>query len=173
MKTGPRYKTAKRLGASVFEKAQTQKFAISAERSAKNKRGGRGRQSEYGKQMLEKQKVRITYGLPERQFRSYVRKALSAHSAQPSERLHELLELRLDNIIWRLGLAMTRRAARQMVAHGHVCVNGVKTRIPSYLLSVGDQISIRDGSKGHGVLVGFSDRFADRTLPSRHPARRR
>lgn len=166
MKTGPRYKTAKRLGASVFEKAQTQKFAISAERSAKNKRGGRGRQSEYGKQMLEKQKVRITYGLPERQFRSYVRKALSAHSAQPSERLHELLELRLDNIIWRLGLAMTRRAARQMVAHGHVCVNGVKTRIPSYLLSVGDQISIRDGSKGHGMLVGFSDRFADRTLPS-------
>lgn len=166
MKTGPRYKTAKRLGASVFEKAQTQKFAISAERSAKNKRGGRGRQSEYGKQMLEKQKVRITYGLPERQFRSYVRKALSAHSARPSERLHELLELRLDNIIWRLGLAMTRRSARQMVAHGHVCVNGVKTRIPSYLLSVGDQISIRDGSKGHGVLVGFSDRFADRTLPS-------
>jgi small subunit ribosomal protein S4 len=116
--------------------------------------------------MLEKQKVRITYGLPERQFRSYVRKALSAHSARPSERLHELLELRLDNIIWRLGLAMTRRSARQMVAHGHVCVNGVKTRIPSYLLSVGDQISIRDGSKGHGVLVGFSDRFADRTLPS-------
>lgn len=166
MKTGPRYKIAKRLGATVFEKAQTQKFALSAERSAKNKRRGRGRQSEYGKQMLEKQKVRMTYGLPERQFHNYVRKALAAHSAQPSDRLHELLELRLDNVVWRLGLASTRRGARQMVAHGHIMVNGKKTRIPSCSLSVGDVIGVREGSKAHGVLVGFSERFADRTLPS-------
>ncbi len=166
MKTGPRYKIAKRLGATVFEKAQTQKFAISAERSAKNKRRGRGRQSEYGKQMLEKQKVRVTYGLTERQFRNYVRKALAAHSAQPSDRLHELLELRLDNVIWRLGLVSTRRAARQMVSHGHVMVDGKKSRVPSQALSVGDKISVREGSKEHGVLVGFAERFADRTLPS-------
>ncbi len=166
MKTGPRYKIAKRLGATVFEKAQTQKFAISAERSAKNKRRGRGRQSEYGKQMLEKQKVRVTYGLTERQFRNYVRKALAAHSAQPSDRLHELLELRLDNVIWRLGLASTRRAARQMVSHGHVMVGDKKSRVPSQALSVGDKISVREGSKDHGVLVGFAERFADRTLPS-------
>src|SRR5574340_1150893 len=124
MKTGPRYKLAKRLGATTFEKAQTQKFAISADRSAKNKRRGRGRQSEYGKQMLEKQKVRVTYGLPERQFRNYVLKSLEA--AKPTERLHELLELRLDNVVWRLGLASTRRGARQMVAHGHVLVGGKK-----------------------------------------------
>src|SRR5665811_1712918 len=104
MITPPRYKTAKRLGATVFEKAQTQKFAISAERSLKNKKRGRGRQSEYGKQMLEKQKVRITYGLPERQFSNYVHKALTAHTMKPIERLHELLELRLDNVVWRLGL---------------------------------------------------------------------
>ena len=166
MKTGPRYKIAKRLGATVFEKAQTQKFAISAERSAKNKRRGRGRQSEYGKQMLEKQKVRVTYGLTERQFRNYVRKALAAHSAQPSDRLHELLELRLDNVIWRLGLASTRRAARQMVSHGHVMVGDKKSRVPSQALSVGDKISVREGSKDHGVLVGFAERFADRALPS-------
>lgn len=166
MKTGPRYKLAKRLGATVFEKAQTQKFAISAERSAKNKRRGRGRQSEYGKQMLEKQRVRVTYGLPERQFRNYVRKALAAHSAQPSDRLHELLELRLDNVVWRLGLASTRRGARQMVAHGHIMVNGKKMRIPSCALSIGDQISVREGSREHGVLAGFADRFADRTVPS-------
>jgi small subunit ribosomal protein S4 len=166
MKTGPRYKIAKRLGATVFEKAQTQKFAISAERSAKNKRRGRGRQSEYGKQMLEKQKVRVTYGLTERQFRNYVRKALAAHSAKPSDRLHELLELRLDNVVWRLGLTSTRRAARQMVAHGHVQVAGKKTRVPSYMLSVGDKISIREGSKEHGVLVGFAERFADQKTPS-------
>lgn len=167
MKTGPRYKIAKRLGATVFEKAQTQKFALSADRSAKNKRRGRGRQSEFGKQMLEKQKVRVTYGLPERQFRNYVRKALAAvHSAKPAERLHELLELRLDNVVWRLGLAATRRGARQMVAHGHVLVGGKKTHIPSYTLGVGDRIAVREGSKEHGVLMGFADRFLERPLPS-------
>ena len=167
MKTGPRYKIAKRLGVTVFEKAQTQKFAVSAERSAKNKRRGRGRQSEYGKQMLEKQKVRVTYGMPERQFRNYVRKALSTvHSTKPSERLHELLEMRLDNVVWRLGLAATRRAARQMVAHGHIQVNGKKTRVPSHALQVNDQIAVRQGSKEHGVLVGFAERFAERPLPS-------
>ncbi|MCR4276385.1 MAG: 30S ribosomal protein S4 [Candidatus Parcubacteria bacterium] len=166
MKTGPRYKIAKRLGATVFEKAQTQKFAISAERSAKNKRRGRGRQSEYSKQMLEKQKVRITYGLPERQFRNYVNKALEVRTMTPVERLHELLELRLDNVIWRLGLASTRRGARQMVAHGHVMVGGKKMRVPSHMLAVGDKISVREGSKEHGVLVGFAEKFAERPLPS-------
>ncbi|MCX6790305.1 MAG: 30S ribosomal protein S4 [Candidatus Kaiserbacteria bacterium] len=168
MITPPRYKTAKRLGATVFEKAQTQKFAISAERSAKNKKRGRGRQSEYGKQMLEKQKVRITYGLTERQFSNYVRKALAAaaHNVKPSDRLHELLELRLDNIIWRLGLVPTRRAARQMVAHGHVMVGDKKSRVPSQTMSVGERISVRDGSKEHGSLVGFDERFAERKLPS-------
>jgi len=165
MKTGPRYKIAKRLGATVFEKAQTQKFAISAERSAKNKRRGRGRQSEYGKQMLEKQKVRVTYGLPERQFRSYVHKALAAHSTKPSERLHELLELRLDNIIWRLGLVPTRRAARQMVAHGHVQIGGKKTRVPSYAISVGDRISVREVRKNmvpSSVLLNGSESGSSR-----------
>ncbi len=166
MITGPRYKIAKRLGASVFEKAQTQKFALSADRSAKNKRRARGRQSEYGKQMLEKQKVRITYGLTERQFRNYVRKALSAvHIAKPTDRLHELLELRLDNVVWRIGLASTRRGARQMVAHGHVMVGGKKTRVPSHALRAGDLISVREGSKEHGVLVGFHERFLERPLP--------
>ena len=167
MKTGPRYKIAKRLGATVFEKAQTQKFALSADRSAKNKKRSRGRQSEYGKQMLEKQKVRITYGLPEKQFRNYVRKSLAeVHNVQPSERLHELLEMRLDNVVWRLGLSPTRRGARQMVAHGHVTVNGKKSRVPSQALSVGETIAVREGSKDHGVLVGFNERFLERPLPS-------
>ena len=168
MKTGPRYKIAKRLGATVFEKAQTQKFAISAERSAKNKRRSRGRQSEYGKQMLEKQKVRITYGLPEKQFSSYVRKSLAAaaHNVKPSDKLHELLEMRLDNVVWRLGLASTRRAARQMVSHGHVMVGSKKSRVPSQMMSIGEKISVREGSKEHGALVGFNERFMERKLPS-------
>lgn len=166
MITGPRYKIAKRLGATVFEKAQTQKFAVSAERSAKNKRRGRGRQSEYSKQMLEKQKVRVTYGLPEKQFRNYVNKALESHTMAPIERLHELLELRLDNVIWRLGLTTTRRGARQMVAHGHVMVDGKKSRVPSQMLSVGSHLNVRPGSLEHGVLVGFAEKFAERPLPS-------
>lgn len=166
MKTGPRFKIAKRLGVSVFEKAQTAKFALSAERTAKNKKRGRGRQSEYGKQMLEKQKVRVTYGLTEKQFRNYVNKALAAHSAKPTEYLHELLESRLDNVVWRLGLASTRRGARQMVAHGHVLVGGKKIRVPSHATRVGEVISVREGSKDHGGLVGFSERFLERSMPS-------
>jgi small subunit ribosomal protein S4 len=116
--------------------------------------------------MLEKQKVRVTYGLPERQFRSYVRKALEVKGTQPSDRLHELLEMRLDNVVWRLGLASTRRGARQMVAHGHITVNGVRSRIPSRTLRVGDAVGVRTGSKEHGVLLGFADRFNERPLPS-------
>ncbi|HUY62825.1 MAG TPA: 30S ribosomal protein S4 [Candidatus Paceibacterota bacterium] len=166
MKTPPRYKTAKRLGPSVYEKAQTQKFALSAERSARTKRGFRSRQSEYGKQLIEKQKVRVTYGLPERQFRNYVRKALAAHGAQPVERLHEFLEMRLDNVVWRLGLASTRRAARQMVAHGHILVNSKRITVPSHGLKVGDRLAVRAGSRAHGVLTGFADRFMERPLPS-------
>ena len=171
MITGPRYKIAKRLGASVFEKAQTQKFAISADRTAKNKRRGRGRQSEYGKQMLEKQKVRVTYGLPERQFRNYIKRALAAakmgkERATPVERLHEALEMRLDNVAWRLGLAPTRRAARQMAAHGHLTVNGRKVRVPSYALSVGDAVGVREGSKSHGTLIGLAERAIERSMPS-------
>ena len=95
-----------------------------------------------------------------------MRKALTANSAQPSDRLHELLELRLDNVVWRLGLAKTRRGARQMVAHGHVMVGGKKMRVPSHTLSVGDEISVREGSKEHGVLVGFEERFHESPLPS-------
>ena len=166
MKTGPRFKVAKRLGASVFEKAQSQKFALSEARSSKNKRGGRGGLSEYGKQMLEKQKVRVTYGIPERQFRNYVRKALEKGSGTPLERLHAILELRLDNVAYRLGLAPTRRAARQMVAHGHLQVNGKTVRVPSHQVLRGDRIGVREGSKSHGVLVGFNERFGNRTLPS-------
>lgn len=169
MITGPRYKIAKRLGASVFEKAQTQKFALSADRSAKNKKRSRG-PSEYGKQMLEKQKVRVTYGVTERQFRNYVRKALEgkggAKSDTPLERLHEMLELRLDNVAYRLGLAPTRRAARQMVAHGHLMVGGKKIRVPSHAMHPGDTLAIREQSTKHGTLVGFNERFMERPSPS-------
>jgi small subunit ribosomal protein S4 len=167
MKTVSKYKLAKRLGPSIFEKTQSQKFALSAERSAKNKRGGRGRgASEFGKQLLEKQKVRVTYGLSERQFSNYVEAAMSAKGKSPVEALHESLELRLDNVVYRIGLAPTRRAARQMVSHGHITVDGVKTTIPSRRVYPGEVLAVRDGSKDAGLYASFADKFAERPLPS-------
>jgi small subunit ribosomal protein S4 len=165
MKIGPKYKIAKRLGASVFEKTQSQKFAIAAERSAKNKKRSRGA-SEFGKQLLEKQKVRLTYGLSEKQFANYVREAMEEHGANPAELLHRLLELRLDSIVYRLGLAKTRRFARQMVSHGHITVNGKKTNIPSQRIKAGDRIAVRGGSKASAMYEGFAEKFAERPLAS-------
>ena len=162
MKIGPKYKIAKRLGASVFEKTQTQKFAIAEERAARNKKGRRQNQTEFGKQLLEKQKVRMTYGLSEKQFSNYVATATSTHGKPPAETLHRLLELRLDNVAYRLGLAPTRRAARQMVSHGHLTVNGVKTTIPSRAMKIGDVIAVRDGSKSAVLFENFAEKFAER-----------
>lgn len=167
MKVGPKYKIAKRLGASVFEKTQTQKFAIAAERSERNKKRGRG-PTEYGRQLLEKQKVRLTYGLSEKQFSSYVAQAMKTHSTAevtPADVLHRLLELRLDNVVYRLGLAPTRRAARQMVSHGHITIDGRKTTIPSRQVHVGDVIGIREGSKSLPLFEFYAERFAEMSLP--------
>ena len=167
MKIGPKYKIAKRLGASVFEKTQTQKFAIAEERAARNKKGRRGNQTEYSKQLLEKQKVRMTYGLSERQFSNYVETAVHTHGANPADTLHKLLEMRLDNVLYRLGLTPTRRAARQMASHGHITVNGVKTTIPSRAMRIGDVIAVREGSKSAVLFENFADKFAERpTLSS-------
>ncbi len=166
MKTGPRYKIAKRLGASVFEKTQTQKFAIAQERSSKNKRRGRRRgPSDFGKQLLEKQKVRVTYGITEKQFSNYVKKAMSQHVITPTDLLHRQLELRLDNVAWRLGLVPTRRAARQLVAHGHLTVNGRKTTVPSRQVHLTDRIAVRAGSRKSTMFIDFPERFTERTLP--------
>ena len=125
----------------------SQKFALSQERAERTKRRGRGRgPTEYGKQLLEKQKVRFTYGISEKQFSAYVREAMASHGAVPSDVLHRALEMRLDNVIYRLGLAPTRRAARQMVSHGHITVNGRKTTIPSRRIVIGDRIGVREGN---------------------------
>lgn len=167
MKIGPKYKIAKRLGPSVFEKTQTQKFAIAAERSERNKGRRRG-PTEYGRQLLEKQKVRFTYGLSEKQFSAYVAAAMKTHSTAevtPADVLHRLLELRLDNVVYRLGLAPTRRAARQMVSHGHITVDGRKTTIPSRQMHVGEVIGVREGSAGLPLFESYAARFAEMPLP--------
>ena len=131
-----KFKIAKRLGAAIFEKTQSQKFALSEARSAASKKGrGRGG-SDYGRQMLEKQKVRFTYGLSERQLSNYAQAAFAEKN--PSESLFRALETRADSIMYRAGFSSTRRAARQAVSHGHITVNGTRITTPSLRIKKGD-----------------------------------
>ncbi|MDO8523915.1 MAG: 30S ribosomal protein S4 [bacterium] len=164
MKLGPRYKICKRLGSSIFEKCQTRAFTLSAERSAGAKKKGR-RGSDYSRQLIEKQKLRLTYGLTEKQFASYVKKALESHQ-NPQAVLFGFLESRLDSIAYRAGLTGTRRAARQMVSHGHLIVNGIRVTTPSYRVSVGDVISVREGSKGSALFGGLPERLKEHRAPA-------
>ncbi len=166
MKVGPKYKIGKRLGAAVFEKCQTQKFALSQSRSEQNSKKRRGVRSEYGRQFLEKQKVRYTYGIMEKQFKNYVIRANKIKGTKPIENLYHSLEQRLDNVVYRLGLAPTRRASRQMVSHGHILLNGRKNTIPSAEVKVGDIIKIREGSKGSVLFATLEERLKDYTAPS-------
>lgn len=159
---GPKYKLARRLGAPVFEKTQNQKFTLSKER--KGTKFTRPK-SAYGTQLNEKQKARFTYGVSERQFKNYVSNILSNGLSDPQNRLFEDLELRLDNVIYRSGLARSRREARQLVGHGHIRINGKRNNIPSYKVKSSDVISQRQGSAGRGVLATFEDRLKDMTLP--------
>lgn len=109
-------------------------------------RKGRGRISDFGTQLQEKQKARFLYGVLEKQFRGYYKKATSMHGATGENLLH-LLEKRLDNIVFRMGFAMTRSHARQLVRHGHFTVNGKRVNIPSYQVRVGDRIEMKEESR--------------------------
>lgn len=112
----------------------------------KPKANVRRKQSEYATQLQEKQKVKFVYGIMEKQFHSYYEKAIRMPGA-PGENLLVLVERRLDNVVYRLGFAMTRREARQLVNHGHFTVNGKKVNIPSYLVKVGDVIEVKEPSR--------------------------
>lgn len=160
-----KYKIAKRLGAAVFEQTQTQKFALSEARGKQAKRGGRGG-SDFGRQLLEKQRVRFTYGLSERQLSNYVNEAM--HAKNPSTELFRILELRADSALFRAGLAPTRRAARQALSHGHVVINGKRTRTPSQRLTLGDTFTIREGTRTSPLYASLADKPAEekRTVPA-------
>ncbi len=119
--------------------------------------------SEYGVQLREKQKIRRTYGLMERQFRNYFARALK-QTGRTGEILVKMLERRLDNTIYRLGLAPSRKAARQMVTHGHFLVNSKGVDIPSYLLRPGDVIQVRDKSKKLEVIHSSMKRMKDNAM---------
>jgi small subunit ribosomal protein S4 len=165
MKIGPKFKIAKRLGAPIFEKTQTQKFELSQARGGR--RGSRrpGQMSDYKRQLIEKQKIRFTYGITEKQLRRYVDEAVKK-SNQPVTLLMERLESRLDNVIYRLGLAKTRRLARQIVSHGHIMVNGKKLTVPSHKVVVGDQVSVREASRQTGLFDTLSDTHEMAAVPA-------
>ena len=112
----------------------------------KPKANVRRKQSEYATQLQEKQKVKFVYGILEKQFHSYFEKAIRM-PGETGENLLTLVERRLDNVVYRLGFAMTRREARQLVNHGHFTVNGKKVNIPSYLVKVGDVIEVKESSR--------------------------
>ena len=137
----PIAKRCKALGISPAELGYAKKT------TNRNPKGQmRRKQSEYGRQLNEKQKVKFVYGVLERQFKNYFEMA-ERRPGQTGENLLAILESRLDNVVFRLGFAMTRPEARQLVSHGHVLVNGKKVNIPSFLVKPGMVITLKDSSK--------------------------
>jgi len=165
MITGPKYKIARRLGAPIFEKTQTQKYALHLERKGK-KRGFSKPKTEFGLQLNEKQKARFTYGLGERQFSNYVKEALLKKGGNAANTIFEFLELRLDNVIYRLGFSPTRGGARQMVSHGHIAVNGRRVTTPSMRLQIGDKVQITERSTKKPLFADIDAKIKNVTVPS-------
>ena len=133
-------------------------------KSNKNPKKGRRKQSEYGIQLNEKQKVKFIYGILEKQFHKYYVMATKRQGIT-GEMLLQILESRLDNVVFRLGLANTRREARQIVNHGHITVNGKKVDIPSYLVKPGDVISVREKSRNSVRIKEIVEENAKRVIP--------
>lgn len=165
MKIGPRYKIARRLGAPIFEKTQTQKYVLSQTRKSKGSDRGPRQKSDYGAQLLEKQKARFTYLLSERQFSNYVKGAVATKS-QTVGTLFGFLERRLDNVVYRMGFAPTRAASRQMVSHGHIMLNGRRVTLPSIQVKAGDKIAIRAGSAKKPLFINLDERIKNVTPPN-------
>ena len=147
--TGPVYKKSRRLGFSILENGKELAKRPYAPGAHGNDR--KRKPSEYGIQLAEKQKIRLMYGLNEKQFHKLFDKA-SKMEGTAGHNLLNLLESRLDNLVYRLGLAKTRRAARQVVNHGHITVNGKKVNIPSYSVKVGDVIAVKENSLEHPAI---------------------
>ncbi len=143
--TGPKTKIARKFGEAIFgddKNFEKRNYPPGQHGNAKR----RGKKSEYAVQLMEKQKAKYTYGILERQFRNLFKKA-QASGGITGEVLLQLCESRLDNTVYRLGVATSRRAARQLVSHRHITVNGEIVNIPSYRLKAGDVVAVREKSK--------------------------
>ena len=159
--TGPAYKKSRRLNFSTLENGKDLARRPYAPGQHGNDR--RKKLSEYGVQLQEKQKVRIMYGLNEKQFHRLFNRA-SKMKGVAGENMLKLLESRLDNVVYRMGLSNTRRGARQVVNHGHILVNGTKVDIPSYSCKPGDVISVKETSLDHPAIRASLEGKA--TLPA-------
>jgi small subunit ribosomal protein S4 len=143
--TGPKTKIARKFGEAIFgEDKSFEKRNYPPGQHGANKR--RGKKSEYAIQLMEKQKAKYTYGVLERQFRNMFKKARAAQGIT-GEVLLQLCESRLDNVVFRMGIAPSRSGARQLVSHRHITVNGELVNIPSYSLNAGDVVAVREKSK--------------------------
>ncbi len=147
--TGPSWKISRRLGYSISE---TGKELVKRNYAPGQHGQSRSKLKEYGIQQQEKQRVRFTYGVSEKQFRKIFNDA-SKMSGKTGENFLKLLECRLDNIVYRLGFARTRAQARQIVNHGHILVDGKKVDIPSYRLRPGQTISLKDAAKKFVIVT--------------------
>lgn len=161
--TGPACKRCRRLGIKLFLKGDRCKMAkcpLEQEFTIPGQHGGKGarrpRLKDYGLQLQEKQRLRTMYGMQEGQFRLFFQRALRARGVT-GEVLLQSLELRLDNIVYRMGAAPSRRAARQFVRHGHVRVNGVKVNIPSFKTKPGDVVQVRDAEQSRAYAKPHFD----------------
>ena len=148
--TGPKSKIARKLGEPIYgeDKVLSKKNYPPGQHGANKRR----KLSEYGTQLREKQKAKYTYGILERQFRNLFKKASSSKGVT-GEVLLQLLEQRLDNVVFRLGIARTRAAARQIVLHRHITVDGKVVNIPSYSVQPGQVVAVREKSKSLEVIV--------------------
>ena len=147
--TGPSFKKARRVGFSISETGK--ELARRPYGPGQHGNARKGKPSDYGIQLKEKQKVRFMYGVNERQFKKTFTEAAKMQGIQGTNFLR-LLESRLDNLVYRIGFASTRRGARQLVNHGHVTVNGKKVDIPSYRVKPGDVISMKEDDKNLKVV---------------------
>ena len=148
--TGPSYKQARRVNFSISETGK--ELARRPYGPGQHGKDHKGKSSDYGTQLKEKQKVRFMYGVNERQFKKTFEEASKMKGIQGEDFLR-LLESRLDNLVYRIGFATTRRGARQLVNHGHVTVNGNKVDIPSYRVKPGDVISLKADDKNLKVVA--------------------
>lgn len=158
-------KSCRRLGESLCgrEKCAYKKRPY-APGKLDSERKHRSNVSEYGEQLRAKQKMRITYGLMEKQFSMYVKRATASHesgegAATPALKLARELESRLDNMVYRAGFAKTRALARQIVSHGHILVNGRRITVASHQVKIGDVIAIREGSKKAAIFTDLAEKL--------------
>ena len=149
--TGPKTKIARKFGEAIFgeDKSFEKKNYPPGQHGLAKKRG---KKSEYAIQLMEKQKAKYTYGILEKQFRGLFEKASAARGVT-GEVLLQLCEARLDNVVYRLGIAPSRRAARQIVSHRHITVNGEVVNIPSYHVKAGDVVAVREKSKSLDAIT--------------------